>query len=326
MSRISKAPQESLRATGHKGFVPEKVSGRKGNRARGAVRGTWCWRRWILSRHRDFWTARLEAASLLSWAFVERPGRARVLLEVYVGSSVDAAALARHGGGRIRFVDVREWSQTRPSPPTAVGRELQIIHERTPSRSDPARPTLVIPHGLAFGSGDHATTYLLLRALIHLRNRSPIAFRSATVLDLGTGSGVLALAARLFGARRIAAIDFDPDAIRTARENEALNFSGPLIRWRQADLRRLRATARYELVLANLFSGILAEAAPQIARSVSPGGQLWLSGILKSQQQEVIAAYREQGMTLIRTVHRGRWVLLILGAVGYPIKKRPGAR
>ena len=65
------------------------------------------------------------------------------------------------------------------------------------------------------------------------------------MLDLGTGSGVLALAARLFGARKIVATDFDPDAIRTARQNEALNFSKALIRWRCADVRKLRATARY---------------------------------------------------------------------------------
>jgi len=74
-------------------------------------------------------------------------------------------------------------------------------------------------------------------------------------------------------------------------------------------VRKLRATAWYDLVLANLFSGILSEAAPQIAGCVSPGGQLWLSGILDSQQEEVSAAYRGQRLQLLRTVHRGKWIM-----------------
>jgi ribosomal protein L11 methyltransferase len=132
------------------------------------------------------------------------------------------------------------------------------------------------------------------------------------VLDLGTGSGVLALAARLFGARKIVATDFDPDAIRTARENEALNFAQPLIHWRRADVRKLRATVRYDLVLANLFSGILIEAAPRIAGCVSPGGELWLSGVLASQEKEVASVYCGQGMQLIRAFRRGKWIMLRL--------------
>ncbi len=145
---------------------------------------------------------------------------------------------------------------------------------------------------------------MLLRALAQLGDLT-----ETRVLDLGTGSGVLALAARLFGARKIVATDFDPDAVRTARQNEALNFSQPLIRWKQADVKKLRSTVRYDFVLANLFSGILCEAAPQIAASVAPGGQLWLSGILKTQQDEVSAAYRAQGLVFVRAFHRGKWVM-----------------
>ena len=277
---------------------------------------TWCWRRWILSDRRDFWVERLEAAPANSWALLERPGRARVLLEVYVESRGAAAALGRQWGGRIRAMEVREWFETRPTPPTAIGRKLEIIHEATVGGKNPECPRLLIPHGLAFGSGEHATTYLLLRALTHHDHRRQTGVRGTTVLDLGTGSGVLALAGRLFGAGKVVATDFDPEAIRTARENEALNFSRPLIRWRCADVRRLRARARFDLVLANLFSGILAEGAPQIARSVRPGGQLWLSGILDGQQREVIAAYRGHGLQLIRAVRRGRWIMLMLRAGG----------
>jgi ribosomal protein L11 methyltransferase len=251
------------------------------------------------------WIERLAVAGCVSWACTERPRRARVLLEAYVESRAAAVALTRQWGGRVRSVDVREWIKKRPTPPTLIGRRLEIVHEKARSRKKPGWPRLHIPHGLAFGSGEHATTYMLLRALARHD-----AWSQTDVFDLGTGSGVLALTARLFGARKIVATDFDPDAVRTARQNEALNFSRPLIRWRRSDVRKLRATARYDLVLANLFSGILDEAALQIARCVSPGGQLWLSGILDSQQEEVIAAYRAQGLQLIRTFRRGKWIML----------------
>jgi ribosomal protein L11 methyltransferase len=309
---------------------------------RSIVRRTWCWRRWIVSGRHDLWIGRLLAAGCVSWACTERPGRARVLLEAYVESRAAAVALTRRWGGRVRAMDAREWIKTRPAPATRIGRRLEIIHEKARSRKKPVCPRLHIPHGVAFGSGEHATTYMLLRELTRLADWSPTVVRSTTVrrttvrnttvFDLGTGSGVLALTARLFGARKIVATDFDPDAVRTARQNEALNFSQPLIRWLRADVRRLRTTtrARYDLVLANLFSGILGEAAPQIAGCVAPGGRLWLSGILLSQQQEVIAAYRGQGLQLVRAFRRGKWIMLVLRtagpAEGRIIRKPRGAR
>ena len=269
------------------------------------MRNTWAWRRWIAPGQQEMWIGRLQGASCASWACTGMTGRARVLIEVYVESRAAAVALSRQWGGRVRVVKAREWIKSNPAPPTRIGSSLEIIHEKARSRKKAISPQLHIPHGVAFGSGEHATTYMLLRALVcHAQ------WDRTSVLALGTGSGVLALTARLLGARTIVATDFDPDAVRTARQNEALNFPKPLIRWRRADVRQLRASARYDLVLANLFSGILGEAAPQIAGCVAPGGQLWLSGILDSQKQEVIAAYRGQGLRLIRAVHRGKWIML----------------
>ena len=273
--------------------------------SRATGKTTWAWRRWIVSGQQELWLERLREAGCTAWAFTERPQRSRVLLEAYVDSRARAVALTRNWGGRLRPVNVREWTRTRPAPPTRIGRKLEIIHEKARGRRPAGRPQLHIPHGLAFGSGEHATTFMLLRALVNREDLGKMA-----VLDLGTGSGVLALTARLCGARKIAATDFDPDAVRTALQNEALNFSQPLIRWRQADVRKLRPTARYNLVLANLFSGILTEAAAPIAASVAPEGQLWLSGILDSQQDEVIASYRRQKMKLNRALRRGKWVML----------------
>ena len=269
---------------------------------------SWGWRRWIAAGQQELWLMRLQEAGCPLVAFTEKPGAARVQLNAYPGSRREAMALARQWGGTVLGVDVRKWLKAQPVLPTRIGTRLEIIHEKARGRKKPAMPQLHVPHGLAFGSGEHATTSMLLRELTRLGD-----FAQTTVLDLGTGSGVLALAARLFGARKIVATDFDPDSVRTARQNEALNFSTPLIRWRRGDVKQLTPKVRYDLVLANLFSGILEEAAPQISRSVKPGGELWLSGILRTQEAGVIAAYRKQGLRLTKAHRRGKWVMLRLG-------------
>lgn len=266
---------------------------------------TWCWRQWISSAEQDLWIERLRAAGGLSWALTERPDRARILLEAYGENRSAVISLMREFGGQGRAVNAREWIGARPGPPLRIGSRLQIIHDRTGAGKDPDVPRLHLPHGVAFGSGEHATTRMLLHALARHRGWS-----ETDLLDLGTGSGILALAARRFGARKIVATDFDAEAVRTGRQNEARNFSTPLIRWQCADVTRLRVTARYGLVVANLFSGILCDAAPQISDAVSPDGLLWLSGVLRSQEEEVIAAYRGRRLRLVRTARRGKWVML----------------
>jgi len=272
-------------------------------RNKNTVRRTWGWRRWISSAQQELWTERLTAAQAPPWVMTERPAGSRILLEVYTYEHAAVLSLHSQFGGSVRVVADREWLNPLPAPPLRIGKKLEIVHEKERNRS--AVPRLHIPHGLAFGSGDHATTHMLLRALTCHGD-----WPQTAALDLGTGSGVLALTARLLGARKIVATDFDAEAIRTARQNEELNFSVPLIRWQCADVKRLRVQARYDLVLANLFSEILGQAAPQIAGCIASGGQLWLSGILRSQRDEVIAAYRRQRLHLTRTVSRGKWVLL----------------
>jgi len=230
--------------------------------------------------------------------------RSRHLAEVYVKSRLEALALQRRLGGQIRPVKPAAYLAQKPSAPLRIGGKFEIVHENTSACRRRPPPRLFIPHGMAFGSGEHVTTAMLLHAL---------ARRSLTdcrVLDLGAGSGILALAARLLGARKITGTDIDPQAVRTARQNEKLNFRSPLIRWLCADLRHWRGPSQYDIVLANLFSAVLVDAAPGIAGAVTPGGALWMSGILRHQVLEVTKAYRKQRLVLLRSAMRGKWVLL----------------
>lgn len=266
----------------------------------------WIWRRWISAAARDEWIARLEAADCSTWTLTERPGASRFMLAVYSTHQADLTNLRKKFGGRVHTIAETSWLP-KPTPPTRIGRALEIVHGEPRGGKVPAREKtrLYIPHGIAFGSGEHATTFMLLRELAKVGD-----WTGARVLDLGTGSGALALAARKFGAVDITATDFDPNAIRTACQNEALNFSEPIIGWHCTDVRKLRATRRYDLVLANLFSELLIETARPVASSVAPGGRLWLSGILVSQARAVSAAYRRQGLKPAATSRRGKWVML----------------
>jgi len=180
----------------------------RSNKGQGtAVRNTWCWRRWIISHQLDVWTSRLRNMNGPGWALTERPNRPRILLEVYTEQRDVAHSLAERFGGRVRLLQAKEWFSPAPVAPTRIGKRLEIVHDNTAKQACAALPRLHIPHGMAFGSGDHATTHLLLGALTRWKS-----WKETTFLDLGTGSGILALAARLLGARKIVATDFDAES------------------------------------------------------------------------------------------------------------------
>ena len=167
------------------------------------------------------------------------------------------------------------------------------------------RAVLLIPAGMAFGTGDHATTATCLRFLADVSDE--LAGQPWEMLDLGTGSGILALAARLLGARRAEAGDFDPHAVRTAKENARLNaIKGVAVR--KLDVREWQPQRTWNVVAANLFSDLLMEVAPKIAAAVAPGGRLVFSGILRAQEAEVIAAFRRAGLRVDGVVRKGKWV------------------
>lgn len=170
---------------------------------------------------------------------------------------------------------------------------------------------ITIDAGLAFGTGHHGTTAACLEALgRHLKQARP-----GNVLDLGTGSGVLAIAAAKSLKTPIAASDIDPVAVEVARANARLNHVAPLVRPLTADGFHNRSLSRqgpFDLILANILAGPLAALAPDIRRHLMPGGAVILSGLLQHQARKVRAAYRQQGMTPGSTIIRDGWVTLTL--------------
>ncbi len=162
-----------------------------------------------------------------------------------------------------------------------------------------------IDPGLSFGTGLHGTTRACLRFLDIWQQRQP----QASVLDMGCGTGILAIAAAKLGFPRVTAMDNDPAAVRVARANAASNLVADRIECVQADAGEYKAEIPYDLVLANLLAGLLVQFADRIAAAVSkaPGSGLVLSGILEEQYEEVKAAYVSRGFEEQDCVVLDRW-------------------
>lgn len=162
---------------------------------------------------------------------------------------------------------------------------------------------IVIEPSMGFGTGHHATTRMCLRLL------SNLDVSDLTVLDLGTGSGVLTMAAALSGARRVLGIDVDVDAIQSAETSARMNTLPDTIAFEVSDFRSSPPAAA-DLVLANLTGGMLTSSGPAIAALVKPGGQLILSGFDHTEVDGVLAAFA--GFTEVERLTEDNWIALQL--------------
>ena len=166
-----------------------------------------------------------------------------------------------------------------------------------------SRTVIVIQPSMGFGTGHHATTRLCLAALQNLD------LKGQRVIDVGTGSGVLAIAASLLGAARVVAIDDDPDAIQAARENVALN-EGADVETRISDLRSAMSE-RFDVAVANLTGGLLIQAAKALQALARSGGHLVLSGFMAHEAADVLSAY--SALAVRSRTDEDEWACLVLG-------------
>lgn len=195
-------------------------------------------------------------------------------------------------------------------PEQRVGRRFAVRGTHEAGRATPGRLTLTLDAGLAFGSGEHGSTRGCLRALEVVARRRP-----RRILDLGTGSGILAMAAARLLRRPVLATDIEPWSVRTAGRNAAANGVGRLVRpvlgngWQA---RAVRAGAPYDLVLANILARPLCRMARDLALCLAPGGTAILAGLLVSQSRAVLAAHRRQGLRLEAVWREGNWATLVV--------------
>ena len=178
---------------------------------------------------------------------------------------------------------------------------------------------VVLDPGLSFGTGQHPTTAFCLREIVRSAGGSPVSSGKSkksrtsrprsSFLDIGTGSGILAIAAAKLGFSPADAFDFDPNAVNIARANARRNGVGGKIRFWRGDVTKLRANParRYDLVCANLISTLLIAERQRIAAQLKPGGTLALAGILKSEFTTVKKSFMELGLKLVRDKSDKEW-------------------
>jgi ribosomal protein L11 methyltransferase len=250
--------------------------------------------------------------------FAEAPDRGRLL--ALIGDLViDGAQLA------IEAVPDENWVTISQAALPPVGAGRFVVHGSHDRDAVGLRHwALEIDAGEAFGTAHHATTQGCLEALDRLARGRVMH----NVLDLGCGSGVLAIAAaRLWPWARIAASDIDAQATAVAQANMALNRTSGRIRVVTTtgfDHPLLRRRAPYDLVVANILAGPLVRLAPVVARATRAGGIAVLSGLLGEQAREVVGAYRMAGFRLARATIDHNWATLVLVRQGMPIM--PGGR
>jgi ribosomal protein L11 methyltransferase len=244
----------------------------------------------------------------------EEPFQDNATVEALYTEAPDAALLSRLTGHTVSVAPLPDQDWIRLSqeglPPVRAGRFF-VYGAHDAGQVPPAVIPMKIEAGLAFGTGHHETTALCLGALSDLAKRR----RYRNVLDLGCGTGLLAIGAAKLWRRRVLATDIDPVAIEVTEENARANGVAPLVQAATADglaHPAVRGRAPFDLIVANILAGPLTFLAPAIARALAKGGTLVLSGLLAGQENLVVSFYRPHGL-ILRARHRdGPWSALVL--------------
>jgi ribosomal protein L11 methyltransferase len=255
----------------------------------------------------------------LTWAveglFAGPPPQAEIAARVALAAQ--AAGMAEPAL-EIGPVAAKDWlTETVTSfPPLSAGR-FYIHGDHVPPPYPAGKLRLRINAATAFGSGEHASTYGCLQALDGLARRKGVAraVGARGTLDMGCGSGILALAMAKAWRRPVLAADIDPEAVRVTRANAAANGVGSEITAILSDGtgdRHIRRSAPYAVITANILARPLRAMSQALTALLAPGGSLILAGLLQRQEAMVLTAYRAQGLRLERRIVRRPWSILVL--------------
>ena len=257
----------------------------------------------------------------------EIPDSVRVVIKAYLTADCDPTEQMQNVEAFITELSNRYSDDYFPSPtissvksedwsnnwkvhfkPLRVGKHLLIVPTWEDIEQQSSDLVIRIDPGMAFGTGGHETTRLcleLLESVVELNSVQSVS----SLLDLGTGSGILAIAASLLGVRRILALDIDPDAVVVARENFKLNHLGDRI---DSDTIPLESIdEKFNIILANILAEELIRLSPSLTERLQSGGSLILSGILAEKEQLVRQGFALQPLKYIQTLSDGEWVAML---------------
>ena len=276
---------------------------------------TWCWSKLSAAQWEDAWNERLAGNPNAVMTYLK--GGKSLRLEVFCATEAEALALKDYFGGSVRELKSQDWiakQALEKRPPIKVRDKLIVSVSAEEGellalkQEYPKRHILSIPAEMAFGTGDHATTSTCLRLLADEAKKRKSS--SWEMLDVGCGTGILALAAFLLGAKKAEGFDFDPIAVEVSKANASRNglsqevpfFCGDVFEWEPP------VNQKWPVMVANLFSTILARAFPRLENWLAAEGTLIVSGILATQWEETRLAAEKSGLIPSQVIKKGKWV------------------
>ena len=216
---------------------------------------------------------------------------------------------AAYGTLAMEMVNVadEDWSENwkKYYKPFRVGKRLVVKPSWEPFKPQPEDIVVELDPGMAFGTGTHETTFMCLELL--QKHLQP----DARVMDVGTGSGILAIAAAKLGAQSVLAVDIDPDAVKVANENIHHNGVQAAVRAVQGDLVK-GETMPCDLAVANIVADAICMLCQPLTRHLRQGGLLICSGIIREREADVLAAVTAAGYAMVERLTKGEWVALCL--------------
>jgi ribosomal protein L11 methyltransferase len=259
-------------------------------------------------------TAAFELTGPQAVLIAEEPFKPTATIEALYTEPPDPALLTQLAGQGVTVAELpdQDWIKLSQQglPPVRAGRFF-VFGAHDAGKVPPAVIPIRIEAGLAFGTGHHETTALCLAALSDLGKRRAFA----NVLDLGCGTGLLAIGAAKLWRKTVLASDIDPVAVDVTKANAAANGVAPLIRAVTADGMTdpaISARAPFDLIVANILAAPLTQLAPSIVHALAKGGMLVLSGLLTWQENLVVSFYTPHGLILRERRRNGPWSALVL--------------
>jgi ribosomal protein L11 methyltransferase len=258
------------------------------------------------------------AVSTVSVFRDQKPDAKQLKAEIAAGLKNISQCGLKLGASKIEIAKVKreDWTESwkRHFHPLEIGAELLIKPSWIKQRPKKGQAVVILDPGLSFGTGQHPTTLFCLSEIVaatprRRRNRAEGGAATKSFLDIGTGSGILAIAAAKLGFTPVHAFDFDPESVRVAKENACKNRVDGKIKLTRGDIRKLplKPARQYDLVCANLISNLLIAERRRIVNRLKPGGTLVLAGILAAEFGEVQAAFEKLGLKLAAKRVENEW-------------------
>ena len=276
------------------------------------------WSKTISASQEEYFEDRFLGMAQTNAVITKLSDAKKLRLEVFLEKKNSAQNLINEFGGKIEKIKKRNWARINaPSKRPLIKIRDQILVSDNPNlgslkslkKKYPNKKIIVIPAALAFGTGDHATTSTCLRIIVDISKKYLKEKTDWSFCDIGTGTGILAITAKLMGANSVEGFDFDPEAITIAKRNIDINsvddiqiYEKDVFQWLPSERKS------WDIIAANIFANVLNPNLEKIWSAVSNDGHLVISGILNEHYKSVIETSKCNGMPTPNIHTKGKWV------------------